>query len=531
MNRIRLRVVVSAALAALLYGQSPALAQTAPPLGAAQSFAVLAGSTITNTGPSVVTGDLGLHPGIAITGFPPGTVTGTIHNADATALAAKTALTLAYNNLSGQACGTDLSGQDLGGLTLTSGVYCYSAAAQLTGNLTLNPAGNPNAVFIIKIATALTTAAASSVTITAPGSACNVFWQVGSSATLGAATTFRGNILALTSITGVTGSSVQGRTMARNGAVTLDTNAVDASLCAAPPPASLPPTLDKIFSPDSITQGGVSTLTITLTNPNATTATLNAAFTDTLPSGLLIAATPNASTTCTGAGAVSATAGGSTVTLPSTRSIPVGSCTVTVNVSAALPGTYVNTLAAGTLQTNHGNNAAPAADTLIVIPTAPGPPTILKAFTPTIITQGEVSTLRITVSNPNATAASLNAAFTDTLPSGLVIAATPNASTTCTGTGAVGATAGGNTVTLPATRFIPAVSCTVTVSVTAATAGSYVNTIPINALQTSNGNNAAPASATLTAIPPVPTLPEWALIALVALLGLTGVLAMRRRAI
>jgi len=531
MHHIRLRVVASAALAALLYGQSPALAQIAPSLGAAQSFAVLAGSTITNTGSSVITGDLGLSPGNSVTGFPPGTVSGTTHVANATALAAQSAVTTAYNDLAGQVCGTDLTGQDLGGLTLTSGVYCFTTTAQLTGNLTLNPAGNANAVFIFKIGTALTTAAASSVTITAPGSACNVFWQVGSSATLGAGTTFRGNILALSSITGVTAASVQGRTLARNGAVTLDTNAVDASLCAAAPPASIPPTLAKVFSPDSINEGGGSTLTITLTNPNATVATLSAAFTDTLPSGVVIAATPNASTTCTGTGAVSATAGGSTVTLPATRSIPVGSCTVTVNVSAAVAGTYVNTLAAGALQTSHGNNAAPAADTLTVIPTAPGPPTILKAFSPTISTQGEVSTLRITLSNPNATVASLSAAFTDTLPSGVVIAATPNASTTCTGTGAVSAIAGGSTVTLPATRTIPAGSCSVTVSVSAAIAGTYVNTIAINALQTSNGNNAAPASATLTAIPPVPTLPEWALIALIALLGMIGVLAMRRRAI
>ena len=169
-------------------------------LGTAGSFAVLAGQGVTNTGPSVVNGDLGTHPNPAVTGFPPGQVNGAIHAGDAVAAQAKNDLTTAYNDAAGRPCGTNLSGQDLGGLTLTAGVYCFSSSAQLTGALTLNAQGNPDAVFIFQIGSTLTTASASSVNFINGAQACNVFWQVGSSATLGTNSTFRGNILALTSI-------------------------------------------------------------------------------------------------------------------------------------------------------------------------------------------------------------------------------------------------------------------------------------------------------------------------------------------
>ena len=155
-----------------VYGASPASAQTAPSLGAAQSFAVLGASTVTNTGASVITGDLGVSPGTAVTGFPPGlVVSGTIHSADAAALAAQDAVTTAYNSLVDQACTQDMTGQDLGGQTLTAGVYCFSSSAQLTGTLTLNAQGNANAVFIFKMGSTITTASASSVVLTNGGSA------------------------------------------------------------------------------------------------------------------------------------------------------------------------------------------------------------------------------------------------------------------------------------------------------------------------------------------------------------------------
>ena len=213
-----------------VYGASPAAEQTAPSLGSAQRFAVLGASTVTNTGLSVITGDLGVSPGTAVTGFPPGRVlSGTIRSADAAAVAAQNDVTTAYNSLVGQACTQDMTGQDLGGQTLTAGVYCFSSSAQLTGTLTLNAQGNANAVFIFKMGSTITTASGSSVVLTKGGSAGNVFWQVGSSATLGTGTSFAGNILALASITVTTGARVTGRTLAMNGAVTLDTNAVTAT--------------------------------------------------------------------------------------------------------------------------------------------------------------------------------------------------------------------------------------------------------------------------------------------------------------
>ena len=240
MTRISLGIRATVACVAVLCGVSPVSAQTAPSLGSAQSFAVLGGSTVTNTGTSVITGDLGVSPGSAVTGFPPGlVVSGTIHAADASALAAQGSAATAYNALVSQACSQDLTGQDLGGKTLTAGVYCFSSSAQLTGTLTLNAQGNASAVFIFKIGSTLTTASGSSIVLINGASSCNTFFQVGSSATLGTTSSFAGSILALTSITATTGANVTGRTLARNGAVTLDTNAVTVSACSSGP---LPPT-------------------------------------------------------------------------------------------------------------------------------------------------------------------------------------------------------------------------------------------------------------------------------------------------
>jgi len=202
-------------------------------LGSAASFAVLGGSTVTNTGPSVIQGNLGVSPGSAVTGFPPGQVThGSIHAGDAVAANAQHAVTTAYNTLAGMAPTTNLTGQDLGGLTLTPGVYRFDSSAQLTGALTLNALGNPNALFVFQIGSALTTASASSVLMTNGADDCNVYWQVGSSATLGTTTAFQGSILAQTSITLDTGATMQdGRALAQNGAVTLDSNLITVPDC------------------------------------------------------------------------------------------------------------------------------------------------------------------------------------------------------------------------------------------------------------------------------------------------------------
>lgn len=203
-------------------------------LGSANNFAVLAGSTITSTGNTVISGgDVGVAPGTAITGFPPAAITPpyTTQSATAAALQAQTDLTTAFATAAGLAPTQNLTGQNLGGLTLTPGVYSFSSSAFLTGTLTLNDLGNPDAIFVFQIGSTLVTASDSSVvTINSVAtSGISAFWQVGSSATLGTGTAFEGNILADTSITLDTGASdLDGRLLAINGAVTLDDNDITA---------------------------------------------------------------------------------------------------------------------------------------------------------------------------------------------------------------------------------------------------------------------------------------------------------------
>jgi Ice-binding-like/Putative Ig domain len=237
--------LASLCAALLLVVSSPVAAQIS--LGTAQNFGVLSGSTTTNTGATTVNGNVGVSPGSAVTGFPPGVVVGgAIHSNDAVAMQAQNDLTTAYNNIASTPCTVDLTGQNLGGLTLTPGVYCFSSSAQLTGALTLDALGNPNALFLFKIGSTLTTASGSSVTLINGGSSCGkVFWQVGSSAAIGTGTSFAGDILALTSITMTTGANSSGRLLARNGAVTLDTNNINTcgvSICPiiTANPATLP---------------------------------------------------------------------------------------------------------------------------------------------------------------------------------------------------------------------------------------------------------------------------------------------------
>lgn len=275
-----------------------ARAQTAPSLGTASTYSVLAGQTVTNTGPTTITGDIGVSPGTAITGFPPGVVVGGVtHSADAAALQAESDLTAAYVNLTGQMCNTELTGQDLGGLTLTAGVYCFSSSAQLTGVLTLDAQGDPAAVFIFQVGSALTTASNSKVVVINGGSNCNTFWQIGSSATLGTTTSFAGNILALTSISLNTNATINGRVLARNGSVTLQSNS--AAVCSAACPAI---TLSPTRLP-AATVGVTYSQTITASGgaaPYAFTVTSGA-----LPAGLSLSSAGLLSGTATNAGSFS----------------------------------------------------------------------------------------------------------------------------------------------------------------------------------------------------------------------------------
>ncbi len=246
--------VCSVGLLAGLSGTAQAAA-TAVPLGTAASFAVLAGAGITNTGPTTISGDIGTFPTTTITGSAGLTLTGTDHGGDAVTQGAKADLLTAYGNAAGQgppaAVTTDLAGQ-----TLTPGVYNAATSMGLTGALTLDAAGDPDAVFVFQAGSTLTTGSGSSVVLLNGAQACNVFWQVGSSATLGTATRFRGNVLADTSITLTTGASVEGRVLASNGAVTLDTNVITRPACT--PPVTTPPgtTPSAGGGPSAATTGG-----------------------------------------------------------------------------------------------------------------------------------------------------------------------------------------------------------------------------------------------------------------------------------
>jgi hypothetical protein len=198
-------------------------------LGTAGSYAVLGASTVTNTGPTVLYGNLGVGPGCAITGFPPGIVHGTTNTCNAATVKAQSDLTTAFNVAMGLSRTGTLTGQDLGGKTLTHGVYFFATSAGLTGQLTLNNNGNRNAVFVFQIGSTLTTASSSSVIFT-NGPDKNVFWVVGSSATLGTTTKFVGHILALDSITLNNGASITcGSALARTGAVTMNNNTITTS--------------------------------------------------------------------------------------------------------------------------------------------------------------------------------------------------------------------------------------------------------------------------------------------------------------
>ncbi len=256
--RLRRRFAGAAVLTILALAIIPVGAQaSAVNLATAAPFVVLGGSAVTNTGPSVLNGELGVTPGTSLTGFGlPAVVNGATHDNDGVAAQAQGDLTTAYDVAAGQPVppANDLTGTDLGGLSLTAGAYGFSTSAQLTGQLTLDAQGDPDAQFVFVIGSTLTTASASSVILTNGASPCNVYWKVGSSATLGSTTAFVGNLMALSDISLNDGVTVNGRVLARNGQVTLINDVLGNEGCAT-----------GSSSTPSETTGGTTTTTTTTT--------------------------------------------------------------------------------------------------------------------------------------------------------------------------------------------------------------------------------------------------------------------------
>jgi hypothetical protein len=219
---------VSGFLFCIAFALSLQAASQAPVvLGAAGNFAVLAGSTVTNTGASQVTGDLGVSPGTAVTGFPPGTVNGTIHAGDPAAAQAIADLTTAIGDAAGRTAGPVSVAGNIGGQTLTPGLYASTSSLAISsGDLTLDAQGNANAVFIFQIASSLTTTSGRQVILAGGAQSSNIFWQVGSSATIGTNSVFKGTIMALQSITLATGATLDGRALAEIAGVTLQGNTI-----------------------------------------------------------------------------------------------------------------------------------------------------------------------------------------------------------------------------------------------------------------------------------------------------------------
>jgi hypothetical protein len=296
--------IFTAGALTIAFGVSPAWSATAPNLGTAASASIVAGSTVTNTGSSTLSGNLDVYPGTAVTGFPPGLIGGTQNVGGPTGGPADVAandVTNAYLQVLA-APTTAVMNADLGGQSLGAGVYSASSSMSLTGTLTL--VGNANSVFIFQAVSTLITAPGSRVILSGGVQACNVDWQVGSSATIASTTSFVGNILALSSITMKTGATLEGRALARNGAVTLDDNTITSPTC-------------NVSSPTTSTTAVNATTTTTIAA--ATTTTTSGRSTPTTTPGSTVPRTGPSNTTTTTAGL----GGTTTTTAPPLVGAPV----------------------------------------------------------------------------------------------------------------------------------------------------------------------------------------------------------------
>ena len=455
-------------------------AQLPVTLGTTVNFAALAGSTLTNTGPTIVNnGDIGVSPGTAITGFPPGTVVGGvthIHANDGPAATAQGDLTTAYLDAAGRQTPIIVAG-DLGGLTLAAGLYKSTSSLGITGVLTLNGGGNPNSVFIFQVASALTTATGSQVVLIGGANAANIFWQVGSSATLGTYSIFNGTILAQASVTAATGAVLNGRALARTGAVTMDTNSM--------------------VNPGAVVTGPVPPVLSGFTCPVGTALVGVAYNSFVVPTG------------GTAPYAFSVTSG----------SLPPGTPAFSLNASSGdLTGTPTGVTAPyifGVRVTDSASGSASASCTINV--TAPTDQAILAITksgpTPPTVPANTNFSYTIVVTNTGPSPAN-NVSVTDILPAGttFVSATSPCAAAlgivTCNLTTPLAAVTG---------------SATFTVVVTSPnSSGSFDNTATVVSTTPSNTANSHSTYTVAVPGPSVPALSTWGLAVLALLLLLAG---------
>jgi hypothetical protein len=347
-----LALAVAGAVTAVLTPSAGAAIVAPVPLGTAAAYSVLAGTTVTNTGATVLEGNLGVSPGDAVVGFPPGTVNApsTIQAGTAAAATAQADLTVAYDNAAGRPV-TATVAPDLTGATLVGGVYAASANGPLglTGTVTLDGQNDPSSVFIFQTGSTLITGAGSAVELINGAQECNVFWQVGSSATVAVNSTFRGNILALTSVTVQTGATVDGRALARNGAVTLDTNVFTLPGCDLTTTTTSGATSSS-SNTSSSTPTTVAGPTTTVA-PGATTTSAAGGSTTSTTAAPVTSTTVGSATSTTGGGTTTTTVGSATSTTGGgTTTTTVGSATSTTAAAAATSTTragWTSTLTTG----------------------------------------------------------------------------------------------------------------------------------------------------------------------------------------
>jgi LPXTG-motif cell wall-anchored protein len=408
---------VAVGLVSLLFnGATASAAEPQVGLGTATSFAVLAGSTVTNTGPTQVSGDLGVSPGTAITGFPPGTVSnGTIHAADGVADTAQSDVTIAYVDAAGRST-TEAISADLADRTLKGGVFT-GPTLSLNGTLTLDAEGDPNTVFVFQAGSTLITGSSSRVELINGASACNVTWQVGSSATLGTTSTMVGTVLALTSITLNTDADVTGRVLARNGAVTLDSNTISVPDCTVVPPTTTSTSTSSTSTTGSSTS--TSTSTSTPTSSSTTSTPTSTSTTSTTLPPLVTTTSTSTSTTSTPASTSTSTTLPPLVTTTSTTTTPP---TSTSTSTTSIPPSSTSST---TLPQTTSSTTAPEATTSTTIldsgpTTVPGPsststiPIRTTASTTTIDLVVDEATTTVPVSSSTPTTATRTSTDTGT---------------------------------------------------------------------------------------------------------------------